>query len=157
MEKVTDATLPREILQGRPVVGGEGQGEALVTRMPLNFTASFSKPGNILKSRRGAIMDRHHELFKHNVKGRVLVFPACIGSTFTGMLLLQVLEDGAAPAAMVVQEADSLLVSGPLLGCAWFNHSFPVVEYKGNDLFTRIRTGDQVKVDGGTGSILVSR
>ena len=144
-----------ERMQGRSVVGGKAKGEALVTRMPLNFTASFSKPGNILPTRRGVIMDRHHELFKQNVKGRVLVFPACIGSTFTGMMLLQVIEDSAAPAAMVVQDADSLLVSGSILGRAWFNRSFPIVEYKGNDLFDRIRTGDPVQVDGESGAITI--
>ncbi|MEW6444248.1 MAG: DUF126 domain-containing protein [bacterium] len=142
-----------EKMQGRSVVGGRARGEALVTRKPLNFTASFSQPGNIFPKRRGVILDRHHELFRQDVKGRVLVFPACIGSTFTGMILLQVIEDGAAPAAMVVKDADSLLVSGPILGRAWFGHSFPVVEYKGDDLFDRIRTGDRVEVDGESGEI----
>jgi predicted aconitase with swiveling domain len=146
-----------EKLQGRPVVGGKAEGKALVTRMPVNFTASFSKPGNILASRRGVILDRHHELFKQDVKGRVLVFPACIGSTFTGMMLLQVIDDGAAPAAIVVQQTDSLLVSGPILGRAWLGHSFPIVEYRGDDLFERIRTGDRVEVDGDSGEIAIER
>jgi predicted aconitase with swiveling domain len=144
-----------EKMLGRSVVSGKAKGKALVTRMPLNFTASFSKPGNLFPTRRGVIMDRHHELFKQDVKGRVIVFPACIGSTFTGMMLLQVIDDGAAPAAIVVQDADSLLVSGPILGRAWFNRSFPIVEYKGSDLFERIRTGDQVEVDGESGEITI--
>ncbi len=144
-----------EKLLGRPVVAGKAKGEALVTRMPLNLTASFSKPGNIFPSRRGVILDRHHELFKQDVKDRVLVFPACIGSTFTGMMLLQVIDGGVAPAAVVVQDADALLVSGPILGRAWLSRSFPIVEYKGSDLFDRIRTGDQVEVDGETGEIAV--
>jgi predicted aconitase with swiveling domain len=146
-----------EMLKGRVMLGGRGAGPALVTRMPMNFTAAFTKPVNLLPSRRAEIQDRHHELYRKNIEGSVLVFPACIGSTFTGMVILQLIHDRVAPAAVVVQEADSLLVSGSILGRAWFELGFPIVEYKGEDLFDRIKTGDEVEVDGDSGKIIVDR
>ena len=75
-------------LKGRGYVAGTARGRALVTRMPMNFTASFSSPVNLLPGRGSEIRDRHHDLFGRRIKGRVLVFPAAIGSTFTGMVLL---------------------------------------------------------------------
>ncbi len=143
-------------LKGRAVYGGRASGPALVTRMPVNFTAAFSKPANILPHKRGEINDRHHELFKKNLKGTVLVFPAAIGSTYTGMLLMQLMYDGHAPAAVIVQNADSLLVSGTVLAEVWFGKGIPVVEYSSDDLFEKIKTGAQVEVNGDTGEIIVT-
>jgi predicted aconitase with swiveling domain len=144
-----------EMLKGRVMLGGRGAGPALVTRMPMNFTAAFTKPVNLLPSRRAEIQDRHHELYRKNIEGSVLVFPACIGSTFTGMVLMQLMIEGHGPAAVVVQNADPLLVSGAVLAEVWFKKGVPVIEYRGADLFDRVRTGERVEVDGGSGEIRV--
>lgn len=143
-------------LKGRGVFGGRGSGPALVTRMPMNFTAAFTKLANLLPSKRSEIQDRHHELYKKKIKGKVLVFPAAIGSTYTGMVLLQRMYEKGSPAAMIVQRADSLLVSGTVLAETWFSRGVPVVEYGSDDLFEKIKTGDRVEVDGKTGEITVT-
>jgi len=62
--------------KGDPVVDGRAEGAALVTRYPINFSAAFSKPANLLPGRRSEIQDRHHDLFGHKIKGKILVFPA---------------------------------------------------------------------------------
>ncbi len=142
-------------LRGKAMVGGRGAGKALVTRMPINFTAAFTKPHNFIPSRRAEVRDRHHDLFGSSIAGPVLVFPACIGSTFTGMVLMQLMSEDKAPAAIIVQNADSLLVSGAVLAEVWFNKGIPVVEYRSEDLFERIKTGDHVVVDGETGQVTV--
>ena len=80
------------------------------------LTASFTKIKNILPFYRSQFQDRHHDFFKKDAKGKVLVFPSVIGSTYTGMVLLELITNQRAPAAMIVQNADSLLVSGPVLG-----------------------------------------
>jgi predicted aconitase with swiveling domain len=141
--------------KGTAIVAGRGAGEALVTRTPINFTAAFTKPHNLLPWRRGEIRDRHHDRFRSNVAGKVLVFPACVGSTFTGMVLMQLVSEEKGPAAIVVQNADSLLVSGAVLAQVWFSKGVPVVEYQPEDLFEKIRPGDNVAVDGDTGEISV--
>lgn len=142
-------------LKGRGLNGGIGRGTAMVTRMPVNFTAALTKPANILPGRRAEIQDRHHDLFRKNIKGAVLVFPACIGSTYTGMLLLELMARGDAPTALVVRTADPLLVSGVVLAEVWFGRGVPVVEYDSEDLFEMIQNGDQVEVNGDTGEITI--
>ena len=143
-------------LKGKSMTPGRARARALVTRMPMNFTAAFTKPINMIPPKRGEIQDRHHDLFKQNVEGTVLVFPACIGSTFTGMVLMQLMYEGRGPAAMIVQNADSLLVSGAVLAETWFKKGVPVVEYPGDDLYDKIKTGDTVEVDGETGEIKIN-
>jgi hypothetical protein len=138
---------------GRTVVGGQAKGKALVTRMPMNFTASFSKVANLLPWNRSQINDRHHELFKQKLEGRVLIFPAAIGSTFTGMVVLQLIHEDKPPAAMVVRDADSLLVAGIILARTWFNKSIPVLEVPDDAIFDAIQSGDEVEVDGEKGTV----
>jgi predicted aconitase with swiveling domain len=144
-----------EILQGRGILQGQGRGPALVTRMPINFAAAFAGITSVIPGKRSVVQDRHHELFKKNLRGTVLVFPACTGSTFTGMVLMQVMHDREAPAAMIVQDADSLLISGTILAEIWFKRGIPVVEYNPQDLFDKIHTGDIVEVRGDTGEIKI--
>ena len=143
-------------IKGKGIFGGRAGGPALVTRMPMNFTAAFTKLANLLPGKRSEIQDRHHELYKKKITGKVLVFPAAIGSTYTGMVLLQRMYEKGSPAAMIVQRADSLLVSGAVLAETWFSRGVPVVEYGSDDLFEKIKTGDRVEVDGKTGEIKVT-
>jgi predicted aconitase with swiveling domain len=144
------------LLQGRGIIKGRAKGSALISRTPINFTASLTKLQNLLPGRRAEIQDRHHELYKQNVKGTVLVFPTCIGSTYTGMVLLEIMYRRVAPAAMIVLEADSLLVSGSAIAEVWFDCGIPIVEYPSEDLFEKIKTGDTVEVDGATGEIRIT-
>ena len=142
-------------LTGDIVVKGVGSGQALVTQKPINFAAALAGVSSIIPGKRGVIQDRQHELFQKNIKGKVLVFPTCIGSTFTGMVLMQLMYKKEAPAAMIIQNADSLLVSGVILAEVWFNSGIPVVEYRGKDLYDKILTGDTVEVNGDTGEIRI--
>lgn len=132
---------------GRVVIGGEARGEALVTRQPINFTASMCKVPNMLPSKRAEIRDRHHELFEQNIAGKILVFPSCIGSTHTGLVLLDLVSLERGPAAMIVQQNDSLLVSGVVLSEVWFGKTIPIIEYPGDDLFDAVSSGDPLIIE----------
>jgi len=144
------------VLKGNPVIKGKASGPAMVTKMPMNFTASFTKPKNLIPAWRSLVQDSNHDLFNKNIRDTVFVYPATIGSTYTGMVLLQRMFEKGSPAAMIVQRADSLLVSGTVLAETWFSRGVPVVEYGSDDLFEKIKTGDQVEVDGKTGEIKVT-
>ena len=144
-------------LNGKGIIKGKAAGEAMVTRQPINFTAAHTKPKNLIPGFRSEIKDRHHELVGKRTRGKVLVFPSCIGSTYTGLVLLELAYHREAPAAMVVQNADSLLVSGTVLAETWFERGFPIVEYNAEDLYGAIGNGDWVEVDGATGEIRVDR
>lgn len=143
------------VLKGNPILRGRASGPAMVTRMPMNFTASFTKPKNLMPFWRALVQDRKHELFNRNMSGTVFVYPATIGSTYTGMILLEGMCQGASAAAIIVQNADPLMVSGSILADVWFGKGIPVVEYPGEDIFNKIKTGDHVEVNGDSGEITV--
>ena len=141
------------IMKCKTVIGGVARGAAMVTRQPINFTAAMCKVPNMLPSKRAEIRDSHHELFKQNIAGKVLVFPSCIGSTHTGLVLLDLVSMGRGPAALVVQHNDSLLISGVVLSDVWFDRRIPIVEYQDDDLYELVRDGVEVEVDGDAGEI----
>jgi predicted aconitase with swiveling domain len=144
-----------KILKGKPVVKGRASGPALITKMPMNFTASFTKPKNLMPFWRSLVQDNRHDLFNKNIKGSVFVYPATIGSTYTGMILLELMNQGAGPAAIIVQNVDPLMAAGPILADVWFGKGIPVIEYPSEDIFDTIRTGALVEVNGFTGEIFV--
>ena len=143
------------VLQCKTVIGGKARGAALVTRQPINFTAAMCKVPNMLPNKRAEIRDAHHELFKQNIAGRILVFPSCIGSTHTGLVLLDLVSMNRGPAALVVQRNDSLLISGVVLSDVWFERRIPVVEYADDDIYDLILDGADVEVDGDASEIRV--
>ena len=143
------------ILECRPVIDGKARGPALVTQQPINFTAAMCKVPNMIPSKRAEVRDSHHELFKQNIANKVLVFPSCIGSTHTGLVLLDLVSMQRGPAAMIVQQNDSLLISGVVLSNVWFDRKIPVVEYADDDLYEHIATGADVVVDGDAGTITI--
>ena len=144
------------VLKCRTVIGGTARGPAMVTRQPINFTAAMCKVPNMLPSKRAEIRDSHHELFRRNIAERVLVFPSCIGSTHTGLVLLDLVSMGRGPAALVVQRNDSLLISGVVLSDVWFGRKIPVVEHPGDELYDYITDGADVEVDGDAGEIRIA-
>lgn len=144
-------------LAARIILDGACDATALVTRQPMNFPAALCKIRNLLPGCRAEIRDEHHELFGQNIAATVLVFPSCVGSTYTGMVLLDLVSHGRGPAGVIVNSVDPLLVSGFVLSEVWYGTAIPVLEYSGADLFAAVASGDRVRIEAGTGRVFVSR
>jgi predicted aconitase with swiveling domain len=141
-------------IQGRGIISGKAKGRALVTSYPLNLTSGLSKPQNMFNRLAGVYYDRHHELYRQDLYNRILVFPQTIGSTFTGMVVLELIRRGRSPLAMIVQEADPLLTSGLILAEVWLEKNIPLIEIPDPHLFDHFHTGEMVELDGNTGKII---
>jgi len=145
-----------KIIKGKGLTRGTAKGKAMVTKEPMNFTAAITKPQNMLiPGRWSQINDRHHELNKQLMKNKIFVYPATIGSTGTGMILLELIFRNQTPAGIIVENADTLMVSGPILADVWFGKVVPVVEYSESDLYDVIKNGDQIEMDGVSGEIKI--
>jgi cis-L-3-hydroxyproline dehydratase len=142
-------------LKGRGIIPGRVTGRALVTTQPLNFTAGMSKPLNALNRLAGVYYDRHHELHKQDLFDRVLVFPQAIGSTFTGMVVLETIRRGRAPKALVVAQADTLLTAGVILAEVWLEKKVPLLEITDPRLFQWLKTGQMIEVDSEQGVLRI--
>jgi predicted aconitase with swiveling domain len=140
--------------QGKPILKGVARGPLLGTDVPVNFVAAFTKIPNLLSSKRAEVRDRRHPWFKTSIKGKVIVLPTCIGSTYTGLVLLDMVRMENGPAAIVVDHADTLLISGIILSDVWYSKAIPVIECPTEPIRACIKDGQMVEVDGDTGEIV---
>ncbi len=89
------------------LVGGasQTQGEALVLRAPISFWGGVD-PAT------GAVVDVRHPDHSLSIAGRVLFLPGTIGSSSASAVLLELVRNGHAPAALVLHEPDAILLVG---------------------------------------------
>lgn len=124
----------------KKIVGGAGEGVALVSSQPINFLA-------MVDAKTGKITDAKHELYDRSLKGSVLVFPNAIGSSVGAYVFYSLRESGTAPAAIVCSRADITTASGCAIA------SIPVVDLPKKKPLSAIASGSRVKVDADKGTI----
>lgn len=120
-------------LKGRIISRGKGEGEALVTSQPISFYGGVD-PNT------GEIIEKGHELQGKSVKGKVLVFPIGKGSTVGSYTLYRLKKNGAAPAAIINRECETVVAVGAIIS------EIPCVDKID---ISRIKTGDHVRVENG--------
>jgi predicted aconitase with swiveling domain len=80
------------------------------------------------------------------IAGRVLAFPYGKGSTVGSYVLYALSRNGHAPAAIINEEAEPIIVTGAIIG------KIPMVDRISVPL-NRLKDGIRVTVDGGTGEL----
>ena len=128
-------------IKGHKIVGGRVQGRALVSKDPVCFLKTIDPAG--------LGVEEGHALEGKSVTGTILVYPTGKGSTAASYKLYQMCLDGTAPKAIINAKADSVTISGAFLGNIPMVHMFDV------DPTEVIQTGDEVNVDGDTGTVKV--
>ncbi|TKT75109.1 DUF126 domain-containing protein [Aquamicrobium sp. LC103] len=78
---------------------------ALVLGAPISFWGGVD-PGS------GRIADVRHPEHGESIAGRVLFLPGTIGSSSASAVLLELVHNGNAPAALVLDEPDAILLLG---------------------------------------------
>ncbi|TPI65265.1 DUF126 domain-containing protein [Mesorhizobium sp. B3-1-7] len=87
------------------VPGKAGEGDALVLTAPISFWGGVDP-------KTGRIADVRHPQHGEVIAGRVLFLPGTIGSSSASAVLMELVHNGRAPAALVLQEPDAILLLG---------------------------------------------
>jgi len=125
-------------MKGRIISKGKGEGEALTTTQPISFYGGVD-PNT------GEVIEKGHELQGKTVKGKILVFPNGKGSTVGSYTLYRMKKNGAAPAAMINKECETIVAVGAIIS------EIPCVDKVD---ISKIKTGDHVKVENETVTLL---
>jgi len=121
-------------LKCHKILGGYGEGEALVTQEPVCFYLTDPKTG--------IVRERGHELEGKSVANKVLVFPSGKASSVVQIDgLFKLMSNKVAPKAMIVKDVETVLIVSAFIA------RVPLVDRLEKDPFKTIRTGDYVKVD----------
>ncbi|PMY49026.1 MULTISPECIES: cis-3-hydroxy-L-proline dehydratase [Pseudomonas] len=133
--------MPRPTsLTGRSLVAGAAEGALLFADIGLSFWGGVD-PFT------GEIIDRHHPLSGEHLAGRVLAIPSGRGSCTGSSVLMELISNGHAPAALVLAEPDEILTLGVLVAQTIFERSLPVLCI-GREAFATLRGKTFARVDG---------
>ncbi len=133
--------MPRPTsLTVRSLVPGAAQGALLFADVGLSFWGGVDPL-------RGEIIDRHHPLSGEYLTGRVLAIPSGRGSCTGSSVLMELISNGHAPAALVLAEADEILTLGVLVAQMIFERSLPVLCI-GSEAFAALRGKAFARIDG---------
>ena len=127
-----------EQLKGRLISKGKGEGEALVTSMPISFYGGVD-PNT------GIVIEKGHELQGQSVKGKILVFPTGKGSTVGSYTLYRMKKNGSAPAGMINKECETVVAVGVIIS------EIPCVDKID---ISKIKPGKLVQVENGVVTLL---
>ncbi|HEY1910251.1 MAG TPA: DUF126 domain-containing protein [Vicinamibacterales bacterium] len=127
------------MINGRAIVAGSAEGEALVTSDALSFWGGFD-------FHTGQIIDRHHPLAGVCATRRILAVPFSKGSSTTTAVLLEAVRAGTAPAAILTTGVDSFFALASIVADVMYGKSFPVVALEPAD-FARLKSGDRLVVE----------
>jgi predicted aconitase with swiveling domain len=132
----------KKILRGKPVISGYASGKLVVSREPLSFWGGYD-------SDTGEIIDRHHHLSGEVVKGCILAVPGTKGSSTTTAVLLEALQKGNAPLAIITSDVDSFLALALVVSEEMYSTSIPLVAL-GSEVFAELPSEGEVtlKPDG---------
>lgn len=132
------------VLKCHKIVGGYGEGEALVSHEPICFYLTDPKTG--------IVREKNHELAGKNLAGKVLVFPSGKASSVVQIDgLFKLAQHSVAPKALIVKDVETVLVVSA------FMVKVPLVDRLEKDPFEFIRTGDFVKVDAEKSTVTITK
>ena len=127
-------------LEGRSLVDGHASAPLLYADVGLSFWGGVDPFS-------GEVIDRHHPLSGECLAGRVLAIPSGRGSCTGSSVLMELISNGHAPAALVLAEADEILNLGVLVARTLFQRSLPVLCI-GREAFGQLRGNAFARIDG---------
>jgi predicted aconitase with swiveling domain len=129
-------------LTGPPGVGPAVVGEAIVSGH--GFSARYD-----LDRERGLFSRPAHDLYGQSLVGKVLVCTTAKGGIATSWMLLDMVERGVAPLAILFRVTNPVMVQGAVLA------GLPLLHRLTPDPVSVLRSGDRLRVDPAAGTVEV--
>ncbi|UCD25009.1 MAG: DUF126 domain-containing protein [Gemmatimonadota bacterium] len=108
-------------MTGRALIAGEASGTTLLLRSPISFWGGVDP-------HTGRISDPRHPNYDDCITDRILIIPATAGSSSSSAIMLELLRNGLAPAALLLVRHDGILALGVLVARELGYGTIPVIE-----------------------------
>ncbi len=114
-------------MQARVLVDGEARGTFLRVSRPMSFWGGIDPDT-------GAIIDPYQPKRGSTIGGTILAIPATVGSSSSSAIILELLRNGNAPAALILGQVDAILTLGVVVAREMGYPTSPVVELSVEDI-----------------------
>jgi predicted aconitase with swiveling domain len=101
------------------ILPGAAVGAVLVLEEPLSFWGGFDL-------HTGKVIDRRHPAVGQVLSGAILVMPSGRGSSSSSSVLAEAIRAGTAPAAIITERPDPILVLGAVVAHELYGLTCPV-------------------------------
>ncbi len=129
------------MIQGHVVVDGATEGDILLSRQPISFWGGVD-PAT------GLIIDRRHDRCGESVSGRVFAFPEEKGSSTASAVLVELIHNGHAPAAILTCRAAPIVALGAIVAEQLYGTTIPMLKVSAED-FDQLPTQGYVRISAG--------
>lgn len=140
-DHASDPCQPALSFMGRSLVLGSAQADCLHANVGLSFWGGVDPFS-------GEVIDRHHPLSGEHIAGKVLAIPSGRGSCTGSSVLLELILNGHAPAALVFAETEEIITLGVLVAQLLFGQSLPVVSVD-QTAFAALRSARYLRIQNG--------
>lgn len=128
------------IITGRGIARGTATGRLLVSPVPVSFLSGVDPKS-------GEIIEEGHPLKGESIAGTVFAFPFGKGSTVGSYVMYALKQNGKAPAAIINEEAEPIIVTGAIIA------GIPMVDRLQETGLADLPAGTSVTVDGEAGTV----
>lgn len=125
---------------GTEILAGDAAGEVLYADVGLSFWGGVDQET-------GTVIDHHHPLHGECLAGKVLAIPNGRGSCTGSQVMLELMLNGNAPAAILLRQPDDILALGVIVAEECFERTLPIVSL-GEDGFELMAAAAYARVVG---------
>ncbi len=131
----------RAELIGRSLHPGRARARLVRLEQPLSLWGGVDLTGSVVEAR--------HPQYGVSLAGRVVLLTVGRGSSSSTAMLAELIRVGFAPAALLLAECDTILVTGALVAAEMYGRSMPIAQLGATDL-SGLVTETEIEVTAGT-------
>jgi predicted aconitase with swiveling domain len=138
----------RKEFKGRPIISGAFTGECVVSKLGINFLATYQK--SILKKSKKAIGgdQNNPDLYNKRLDGKIICAPQSIGSTTGGIVVQTAAQTGIGPAVFLFSKhIDSLAAAGVVLSDIWMDKKIITIDKLGAEFLETVKDGMTLEIN----------
>ena len=140
--------MAKTTFQGRALLPGSLDGEALASTQPLNTTGSYLENLFAGKTDGAPCTDPNNKAFyKKELSGAIICTTTTVGSSLGGAALMGVGSLGVGPKALLFSEhVDSVSLAGVLMDSVWNGRNVITIDLLGDDFINTVKSGDPISI-----------
>ncbi len=140
--------MAKKTFKGRPLLPGNLEGKALVSKQPFNTTASYFEnmfAGNTTNAPCTDVNNK--ELYKKELSGAIMCTPQTVGSTMGAGALMGMNDLGVGFKAMLFSShIDSIAAGGLIIDDIWNDRRVITIDLLGDEFMETVKTGDRISI-----------
>jgi predicted aconitase with swiveling domain len=140
--------MAKKTFKGRPILAGEINGKALVSKQAFNTTASYFENMFAGNTTNAPCTDANNkELFQKDMKDAIICTTQTVGSTMGAGCLMGMSELGVgAKAFLFSAHIDSIAAAGFIIDDVWNNRRVITIDLLGDEFLEAVKTGNSISI-----------